>query len=222
MFKMLTYRITTKFGEVDNFHPAPHTGIDYACPVGTPAQSVSDGVISKIANDSMLGEHIRVNAGKGKEWVYGHLSKVNVTYGEHVNTGDVLGLTGGVPGTPGAGHSTGPHLHLTALQNGVPVDPTIAMQAGSGLSKFWDVLTTPGTELAGIQPIQGPFEIFLHWADGKLIQFVHISPEVFTVIAMALILIGMVGSRKAMRWAGTCILLSFVGVMLDAALSSAR
>jgi len=217
MFKMLTCRITTKFGEIDNFHPKPHTGIDYACPVGTPAQSIADGVVSKVANDPMLGEHIRVNSDNGTEWVYGHLSSTNVAYGQQVNAGDILGLTGGVPGTPGAGHSTGAHLHLTALQNGVPIDPATAMETkASVLSKFWDVLTTPGTELAGMQPIQGPFEMFLNWADGKMIQFVHISPEIFTVIAMALLLIGMVGSKRAMRYAGTCVLISFVGLMLSA------
>jgi len=220
MFKMLTYRITTKFGEIDSFHPAAHTGIDYACPVGTPAQSITDGIISRVANDPLLGENIKVNAGNGKEWVYGHLSSVNVTYGQHVSTGDTLGLTGGVPGTPGAGHSTGAHLHLTALQNGIPFDPSAALNAKtSALSKFWDALTTPGTELAGMQPIPGPFEMFLNWADGKMIQFIQISPEVFTVIAMALLLIGMLGSPKFMRYAGTCVLLAFVGVMLSAVVS---
>lgn len=219
MYKMLTYRITTKFGEIDNFHPKPHTGIDYATPLGTHAQSIADGVV-KVASDPMLGDNVRVVSSGSQEWVYGHLSQVNVSTGQHVSAGDVLGLTGGIPGTPGAGHSTGAHLHLTALQNGVPVDPTAALTTkAGGWERFWDVITTPGTELAGMAPVPGPFEMFLNWVDGKMIQFIHISPEILTVIAMTLLLIGMVGGKRAMRYAGTCVLLSFVGVMLSAAIS---
>jgi len=147
--KMLTYRITTKFGEIDSFHPQPHSGIDYATPTGTIAQSISDGIIGKISEDPILGENIRVTADNGKEWVYGHLSQVNVTYGQHVSRGETLGLTGGMPGTPGAGHSTGPHIHISLLQNGTIIDPTPHLDP-SFMDKAMDLLfnapavVTPG------------------------------------------------------------------------------
>lgn len=224
MLKMLTYRITTKFAEIDNFHPSPHTGIDFACPVGTPAQSISDGIVSKISNDPLLGENIRVTAAGHREWVYGHLSNVNVTYGQHVNPGDTLGLTGGVPGTPGAGHSTGAHLHLSLLQNGAPVDPVTALAAPDGGSGWWsklgDVFTTPGAQLAGLPPIQGHSvsEILLNWIGGGLTTLIHIMPEVCGLLAMAFLLVGMIGSRRAMRYAGNSVLLAFAGVILNAAI----
>jgi len=214
---MLTYPITTHFGEIDNFHPAPHSGIDYACPVGTPAQSISDGVISKISNDPMLGENIRVSSSGSREWVYGHLSRVNVTYGQHVSTGDELGLTGGIPGTPGAGHSTGAHLHITLLYNGNPVDPTAMLSTfsandnggGGWLSKlFMSGPHMPSTT-----------ELIFNGIGSALTTLIHIMPEACGLLAMALLLVGMVGGKKAMNWAGTCVLLSMVGVLLNAAIS---
>jgi len=225
MFEMLTYRITTKFHEIDNFHPAPHSGIDYACPVGTQAQSISDGVVSKIANDPMLGENVRVTASGSREWVYGHLSQVNVSTGQHVSSGDVLGLTGGVPGTPGAGHSTGAHLHLTLLHNGTPVDPSVmigtASSDGGGgwLSSLGKLFTAPGTDLAGLPHPLSFGEVIFNGIGNGLTTLIHIMPEVCGLFAMVFLLIGMVGCKRAMRYAGTSVLLSFVGVMLNAAIS---
>jgi len=140
--KEITYRITTHFGEVDNFHPQPHSGIDFATPLHTAAQSLSSGIVNSINMDPMLGENVRVTAPGGKEWVYGHLSQVDVTYGQHIKLGDTLGLTGGVPGTWGAGHSTGEHIHISLLQNGQLVDPTPSIKALSDPS-LWDKLITP-------------------------------------------------------------------------------
>ena len=88
----------------------------------------------------MLGENVRVTADGGKEWIYGHLSQVDVTYGQHIKLGDTLGLTGGQPGAWGAGHSTGPHIHISLLQNGNIVDPTPPISALSDPS-LWDKLT---------------------------------------------------------------------------------
>ena len=191
MLKMLTYRITTKFGEIDKFHASPHTGIDFACPVGTQAQSITDGIISKISYDPMLGENIRVNGAGGRELVYGHLSQVNVTYGQHVSFGDVLGLTGGMPAAPGAGHSTGPHIHISMLQNGHIVDPSQAISSIASttsqqdwLGKLWHVLSTPGVDLAKEE------------LGNRLLEMID---PAFTIVTIVLILLAMMGSTKAKR-----------------------
>jgi len=56
--------------------------------------------------------------------VYGHVSQIMVTPGTTVRKGDVIGLSGGTPGTKGAGlQTTGPHLHFEVYYKGQSVDP---------------------------------------------------------------------------------------------------
>lgn len=56
--------------------------------------------------------------------VYGHVTEILVKAGTVVKEGDVIGLTGGTPGTKGAGYqTTGPHLHFEVWRDGSPVNP---------------------------------------------------------------------------------------------------
>jgi len=50
-----------------------------------------------------------------------HLSRIDVTEGQHVERGDVLGLVGAT------GRVTGPHLHWSVSLNGNRVDPVQVM-----------------------------------------------------------------------------------------------
>ena len=56
--------------------------------------------------------------------VYGHVTDIIAKPGTVVKEGDVIGLSGGTPGTKGAGwQTTGPHLHFEVWHNGQQVDP---------------------------------------------------------------------------------------------------
>jgi murein DD-endopeptidase MepM/ murein hydrolase activator NlpD len=56
--------------------------------------------------------------------VYGHVTEIFAKPGTIVKKGDVIGLSGGTPGTKGAGlQTTGPHLHFEVYYKGDPVNP---------------------------------------------------------------------------------------------------
>lgn len=109
------------FGEDRKTHR--HQGIDYAVPVGTPVRAPAAGIVDFAGQRGAYGNAIYINFGGGTTGRYAHLSKFNVKPGDRVEAGDIIGLTGGEPGTPGAGRSTGPHLHEEIRINGRPVDP---------------------------------------------------------------------------------------------------
>jgi len=55
---------------------------------------------------------------------YGHVSQFLVEPGERVYAGEPVALSGGMPGTKGAGvMTTGAHLHFEVIKGGVHVDP---------------------------------------------------------------------------------------------------
>jgi murein DD-endopeptidase MepM/ murein hydrolase activator NlpD len=121
--------ITSPFGPRDNSaHPgisSNHKGIDFGTPVGSNLTAVTDGTISTIGNDANgYGNWVEVQHKDGTKSRYGHLSQVGVSRGQDVRAGQVIGKSGGKAGAPGAGNSTGPHLHFEILtEKGVKVDP---------------------------------------------------------------------------------------------------
>ncbi len=77
------------------------------------------------AKDNGIGYSYIILAHKNKLiTVYGHVTEFRVKAGDVVKEGDVIGLTGGTPGTKGAGwQTTGPHLHFEVWHDGAQVDP---------------------------------------------------------------------------------------------------
>ena len=90
-----------------------HDGTDFAVLVGTPVRVTADGRVVSAGHRSGYGLAVEVAhrdpAGLETRTLYAHLSGAVARAGQTVRRGEVVGLSGGVG--PGAGLSTGPHLH---------------------------------------------------------------------------------------------------------------
>jgi LysM repeat protein len=86
-----------------------YNGVDLANYYGAPVMASASGVvmISKSYGwNGGYGNYIVIQHGNGTQTLYGHLSGNNVTAGQMVSQGDVIGYLGN------SGKSTGPHLHF--------------------------------------------------------------------------------------------------------------
>lgn len=102
----------------------PHDAIDIRALQGTPIKAVADGVVYKARDNGYGYSYIILAHGGGFMTVYGHVLEIRVEEGEKIIAGQTIGLSGGMPGTKGAGLlTTGPHLHFEVLKGGKHVDP---------------------------------------------------------------------------------------------------
>jgi murein DD-endopeptidase MepM/ murein hydrolase activator NlpD len=95
-----------------------HQGLDYAVPTGTPVRALNGGTVLLARSLFFEGNCVVINHGQGLLTLYMHLSKIEVNEGERVQTGQVLGLSGGT------GRATGPHLHIAVRWQGTYLDPS--------------------------------------------------------------------------------------------------
>ncbi len=94
-----------------------HRGIDYRVPPGTPVRAAADGVVG-FAGGVAGGLHVAIDHPGGLRTSYAYLARVDVSRGDRVGTGDVVGLSGGT----GPGH--GPDVvHFGVRLGGRYVDP---------------------------------------------------------------------------------------------------
>ncbi|MSR87541.1 hypothetical protein EXS70_05265 [Candidatus Peribacteria bacterium] len=99
-----------------------HYAIDIPVAQGTDILAAGDGIVTDVVDHGLGYNYITINHG-GYATVYGHVSEFSVRPGQRVRLGDRIGKSGGMPGLPGGGSSTGPHVHFGVYVNGSPVDP---------------------------------------------------------------------------------------------------
>lgn len=120
-------RITAKFHDPDYpFRGAfEHTGIDIRASQGTPIRAASDGYVGITQTGGARGYgYVLIVHPNGFSTVYGHVSKILAPVNTYVKQGDVIALSGGTPGSQGAGpFTTGAHLHFEVRLNSKPVNP---------------------------------------------------------------------------------------------------
>ncbi len=97
-----------------------HSGWDIVRAHGTPILCVQAGKVVDVKHDvGGNGKHVRILC-EDNEWIYGHLSRIDVTLGQEIEAGHQLGLmgnTGFVTSDPTPywkyNPYAGTHLHLT-------------------------------------------------------------------------------------------------------------
>ena len=115
-------RISSRFNP-NRLHPIlrirrPHLGIDYAAPVGTPIQTVADGVVTFVGTKGGFGKYIEIRHANNYITSYGHLNRYasKIKKGAKVKQGDTIAYVGST------GLSTGPHLDFRIKENNKFVD----------------------------------------------------------------------------------------------------
>lgn len=88
-----------------------HTGVDVACPIGSPVKAVADQEVVNANWGKAYGNQIVTKCADGNFWIYAHLSRVDVKPGAKIARGQVIGLSGN------SGNSSGPHLHCEKRSN---------------------------------------------------------------------------------------------------------
>src|SRR5579864_1000975 len=111
-------------GQHDYLYYEGHDGYDYGLnyePIAAAAggRVILAGWVVPNCHSCLSGQTVEINHGNGLLTYYGHMSQINVTKGQLVSRGQVIGISG-MTGT-----ATGPHLHFGVyyVNGNGPVDP---------------------------------------------------------------------------------------------------
>jgi murein DD-endopeptidase MepM/ murein hydrolase activator NlpD len=105
----------------------PHTGADFLSPSGRPIEAPNAGRIVLAAPQYFSGNTVIIDHGLGLFSVLAHLSQIDVTLGDTVTRGQIVGKVGAT------GRVTGPHLHWAVRLDNARVDPlSLLFVSGAG------------------------------------------------------------------------------------------
>ena len=124
-----------------------HAGTDFAVPLGTPVRATAAGRVRSVGHRAGYGLTVELDhrdpAGLRTSTLYAHLRDVPLTtaVGAVVSRGEVVARSGGVG--PGAGLSTGPHVHYEVRLHGGPSGPVaVRPDAFHGRARLWQAGAT--------------------------------------------------------------------------------
>ena len=94
-----------------------HPGVDLGANYGDAVHATAAGIVASAGWDGGFGLKVDIDHGNGYHTWYAHLSRMEISAGDYVHKGELIGLVGDT------GFSTGPHLHYQVMLDGTPVDP---------------------------------------------------------------------------------------------------
>lgn len=112
------YHLTARFNQAGGRWAHNHTGLDFAAPMGTPVRSVMAGEVIQADFEGAYGRQVKVRHADGTVTSYSHMSEFDVSVGDSVEAGTMVGRIGMT------GNTTGPHVHFEVLPDGgSPINP---------------------------------------------------------------------------------------------------
>lgn len=104
---------------------APHSGIDFGVPIGTPVRASKPGtVIKRRELTTSYGKYLFIDHGGGLVTIYAHNSELLVNEGDTVKAGQVIARSGNT------GNSSGPHVHWELRVNGTAQNIAPSLKVG--------------------------------------------------------------------------------------------
>ena len=111
-----------------------HDGLDLYAPVGTTVYACVDGIIHDDYTSTSYGKTLNIKGkynGRIYYFFYAHLSKLNISKGDSVKAGDIIGKTGQT-GNANGQPSKMAHLHFevrtTGSKTGGKLDPQFTIK----------------------------------------------------------------------------------------------
>ena len=111
-----------------------HLGIDILAEIGMPVRAVKLGIVINATTDRGFGKYVEIRHGLKLVTIYAHLSKINVSKGEHVCQGQIIGEVGKTGNA--RNRLILPHLHFEARKKGLAQDPLNYLNLSRSKNKF--------------------------------------------------------------------------------------
>lgn len=99
-----------------------HLGTDFHAAEGTSVFAMNRGAVEFARSTVIYGNMIVIDHGLGLQTLYAHLSKINISEGQSVERGQIIGKSGQT------GYAEQPHLHISVKINKISVDPIIFLK----------------------------------------------------------------------------------------------
>jgi murein DD-endopeptidase MepM/ murein hydrolase activator NlpD len=101
-----------------------HSGVDFAGPKNSKILATAPGIVTFVGRNGAYGNMVTIDHGRGFKTRYGHLKKILVKKGQHIEYRTEIGVMGST------GRSTGRHVHYEIIHDGEHYDPVNFIKAG--------------------------------------------------------------------------------------------